>query len=197
VFDRVVVSTDSESIAAVAIEQGAEVPFLRASALADDVTPVSAATVDVLERLDPGGERYRAVCQLMANCPLIEAGDVVASFRHFRDSAADAQISIARYGWQSPWWAMQRDTAGVVHPLFPDRLSSRSQDLPELYCPTGAIWWAKADILRAAGTFHVAGRTGWEIPWLHALDIDTEEDLLLAAAIFEARLRIRDIGRPG
>ena len=39
VIDRVIVSTDSEEIAAVAREAGAEVPFLRPAELAGDLTP--------------------------------------------------------------------------------------------------------------------------------------------------------------
>ena len=69
-FHRVVVSTDSEEIAAVARVHGAETPFLRSAGISDDVTPISAATADALERLDPAGVLYSAVAQLMANCPL-------------------------------------------------------------------------------------------------------------------------------
>ena len=58
-----------------------------------------------------------------------------------------------------------------------------SQDLPELFGPTGAVWWARTDALRRAGTFHLAGRTGWEIDWTHAIDIDTEDDWRLADAL--------------
>ena len=43
-FSRVVVSTDSEEIAAVAKQFGAEVPFIRDASLADDYTPVSLVT---------------------------------------------------------------------------------------------------------------------------------------------------------
>jgi pseudaminic acid cytidylyltransferase len=183
VFARVVVSTDDAEIADVARELGAEVPFLRASALADDITPVSRATIDVIDRLEEDGEAYPEVCQLLPNCPLRTHDDVVASHRQFTDRQADAQISVARYGWQSPWWAMRRAPDGSLEPLFPDAMQQRSQDLSELFCPTGAVWWARTDALRRAGTFHLAGRTGWEIDWTHGLDIDTEEDWRLADAL--------------
>src|SRR6185503_14067921 len=65
-FHRVVVSTDSEEIAAVSRISGAEIPFLRSAEISDDVTPISAATADALERLDPDGTQYRFVAQLMA-----------------------------------------------------------------------------------------------------------------------------------
>lgn len=185
-FARVVVSTDDPAIAEVARAHGAEVPFMRDPALADDVTPVSAATADALERLDPTGERYASVCQLMANCPFTTAADVLDSFAQFESTGAEAQVSVVRYGWQNPWWALRRDDRFVVDPLFADRLMQRSQDLPELFCPSGAVWWVRAEVLRRERTFHVPGRTGWELPWQRGLDIDTEDDWALAEALLAA-----------
>ena len=193
VFDQVVVSTDSEEIARIARDHGAEVPFVREAALADDHTPVSAATVDALERLDPRGERYSRVAQLMANCPLRNADDVRESYRQFGDTGAPAQLSVMRFGWQNPWWAMQRGDDFVLDPLFADRVTAPSQSLPELYCPTGAIWWARAEVLVEARTFHVEGRTGWEISWQHGMDIDTEDDWAMAELLAQRELLDREL----
>lgn len=184
-FSRVICSTDSSEIATTAREAGAEVPFLRDESLADDVTPVSAATADMLRRINAGGSRYEAVCQLMPNCPLRDAQDIRASHAQFRATGTAAQISVIRYGWQNPWWAMRRDPDFGLDPLFPEALQSRSQDLPELFCPTGAIWWARADALLRELTFHMPGRTGWEIGWQHGMDIDTEEDWQMAAVLMQ------------
>lgn len=183
-FGRVVVSTDSEEIADVARTNGADVPFLRSSQISDDVTPVSAATADALERLDPDGTQYKIVAQLMANCPLRTAADLVSSYKQFSETRSDAQISVVRYGWQNPWWAMRRDAGSfALDPLFPREMSARSQDLPELFCPTGAIWWGKTSVIREQRTFHIPGRTGWEISWQHGVDIDTPEDMEFAEAL--------------
>lgn len=182
-FDSVVVSTDSEEIAALAAGCGAEVPFLREPALADDHTPVSAVTLDALRRLDPGGERFASVAQLMPNCPLRTGEDVRSSCAAFESGDSPAQISVCRYGWFNPWWAMALGEGAVVEPLFAERLADRSQDQPELYCPTGAIWWARAAVLPVEGSFHMAGRTGWVMPWERGLDIDTEDDWRMAEAL--------------
>ena len=201
-FARVVVSTDDPEIAMIAEACGAEVPFLRPPALADDVTPVSAATADALDRLDPDGTRFDAVAQLMASCPLRVAADVRASHAAFVASGAGAQLSVAPFAVQTPWWAMRRAEDGTLAPLFPDMVVQRSQDLPPLVCPTGAVWWARADVLRRARTFHVPGRTGWALPWDRALDIDTEEDWrmasrLLAGAQREAPATLATVGPGG
>jgi N-acylneuraminate cytidylyltransferase len=188
VFDRVVVSTDSEEIARIALSCGADVPFVRDAALSDDHTPVSLVTVDALERLDPCGERYTSVSQLMANCPLRTADDVRDSHRQFVESGARSQLSVMRFGWLNPWWAMRRGDDLVLDPLFGDLAVAPSQSLPELFCPTGAIWWARADVLRKERTFHVAGRTGWEIAWQHGVDVDTEDDWAMAELLAQRAL---------
>ena len=184
-FDCVMVSTDCEEIAEIAQKFGGEIPFLRARSLADDLTPVSEATADALSRLDPGGERFSFVAQLMANCPLRSADDLRDSFRQFEQAKVESQISVVRYGWQNPWWAMRRNEKNELQPLFREQVTARSQDLQELYCPTGAIWWAQAESLRRTKTFHLENRTGWEISWQHGIDIDTPDDWAMAEALLQ------------
>jgi len=179
-FERVVVSTDSPAVAAAALQAGAEVPFVRAAALADDQTPVSAVTLDTLQRLDGEQARFRYVAQLLPNCPLRTAEDIRASYTQFVESEAESQLSVTRFGWLNPWWATRRSEGFGLTPVFQASITQRSQDLPELFCPTGAVWWARSEVLRSAGTFHTAQRTGWEIPWERAVDIDTEADWRLA-----------------
>ena len=187
VFDKVVVSTDDEKIAEVADSFGAEIPFVRGLTLSDDFTPVSLATLDAVTRLDPTGEKYDSVAQLMANCPLRSSADIHASYAQFIDSDADSQLSVSRYSWLNPWWAMSMDDNHILNPLFAEALSARSQDLKEVFCPTGAIWWIKSRVLRAEKTFHIQGRSGWEIDWKNGFDIDTEEDWELAEVLMKQR----------
>lgn len=183
-FERVIVSTDSPEIAEVARHYNAEVPVLRDENLADDFTPVSSATADALIRLDPSGDRFDSVAQLMPNCPLRTASDICDSHRQFEKTGAQSQISVVRYGWQNPWWAMRCNDLHELEPIFKEQMTTRSQDLPELFCPTGAVWWARTGTLRRTKTFHLENRTGWEIPWQRGIDIDTFEDWALAEILF-------------
>jgi N-acylneuraminate cytidylyltransferase len=184
-FESVIVSTDNDGIAKVATEAGAQVPFMRDAVLADDFTPVSAATLDALDRVD-ADSRYNAVCQLMANCPLRTAADIRDSYRQFSETGARAQISITEYGWLNPWWAMTADDSHRLTHLLPEGWGKRSQDLPPVFCPTGAVWWAKCDALRQEGTFHTSDKTGWKIPWYRAVDIDSEDDWKMAELLMLA-----------
>ncbi len=182
-FDRVVVSTDSPEIAEVARQFGAEVPFLRDENLADDFTPVSSATADALLRLDPEGDKFHSVAQLMPCCPLRTASDVRESYGQFEKTSTESQISVVRYCWQNPRWAMSQNERHELEPLFKEQMTARSQDLPKIVCPTGAIWWARTGTLRRTKTFHIENRTGWEIPWQRGIDIDTFEDWDMAEVL--------------
>ncbi|MCE3025995.1 cytidylyltransferase domain-containing protein [Salinicola sp. DM10] len=184
VFDRVLVSTDDEDIAQVARECGAEVPFLRLEC-ADDHSPVSMATTAALRQaMHYWGENYGIVAQLMANCPLRSAVDIRAAFESFISKARDFQISCFKFGWMNPWWAVTLRDDGQPSRLFEEYAAWRSQDLPELYCPTGAVWLAKAPKLLEHNNFYGPNHAFEPIPLTSAVDIDDVDDLAMAKTLF-------------
>lgn len=186
-FDRVLVSTDDKEIAGIARSFGAEVPFLRNTA-ADDVTPSSEATLAALSQAEQyWDERFDVVSQLMANCPLRDATDITALVQNFLIKDLEAQISSFRYGWMNPWWAAKLDQQGAPEYLFPEARVARSQDLPPLYCPSGALWIARASALKSSRTFYVPGHVFHSLSWISAMDIDDAEDFEMAKACFLIR----------
>jgi CMP-N-acetylneuraminic acid synthetase len=181
-FDKVIVSTDSEEVAEVAKRYGAELPGLRKSK-ADDFSPVSEATISALRQMEEEGWVFDNVVQLMAVCPLRTAGDIQDAYAHFIEGKIGFQISCFKFTWMNPWWAVTLDNEGHPTSIFNDRLSNRSQDLPDLYCPTGAIWIAKVNDLFRENTFYGTGHVFREMDWKRAIDIDSYEDLALARSL--------------
>lgn len=190
-FDRVVVSTDDPEIAEVSRAHSAEVPFLRETAF-DDVAPVSLATCATLEQLRRHGVfDFDTVVQLMPNCPLRTASDIREVMSAFRSRQSPFVLSCFRYGWMNPWWAVKLDEQGFPTPIHQAALTQRSQDLPDVFCPTGAVWIARCDALQAAKTFYGPGHTFFPIPWQSAVDIDDAADLEMAHAVLIARTAIQ------
>lgn len=181
-FDAVVVSTDDAEIAKVALAYGALVPALRQAA-ADDHSPVSEATIHALEQLEAQGKHFDVVVQLFAVCPLRNASDIQKAYAFFEVQKAAFLISCFKYVWMNPWWAVQLDATHQPKRIFEDTFK-RSQDLPELFCPTGAIWIADVNHLKEAGTFYGKGHVFWELDWRRALDIDSYDDVALGKALF-------------
>ena len=186
-FEKVLVSTDDNKIADISREYSAEVPFLRTEAF-DDFSSSSAATYAALCQAEKyWNEKYETVAQLMANCPLRTEDDIRKSILAFDDSEAPAQLSCTSFGWMNPLWAVKLDEHGIPTQLFPDENKLRSQDLPDLYCPTGALWLAKRNDFIISKNFYLSGHRFYPMDWISALDIDDEDDLLMAKACLAIR----------
>ena len=194
-FDRIVVSTDDPQIAAVAQRFGIDTPFLREEAV-DDLSPVSLATIAALKQAQRHwSEQYDVVIQLMANCPLRGAADITRSYEHFLAGSSPFQLSCFKFGWMNPWWAATIGASAIPRFIFPDALKTRSQDLPDLFCPTGAIWIGRVERLLEDKTFYGPGHTFHAIDWKAAVDIDNYEDVEFAEAVFHLLHKRRETDR--
>lgn len=186
-FDRVFVSTDDQEIAEISKVYGADVPFLRKEN-SDDLSTVSDVILNEKNRLN---QDYDIIVLLMANCPIRDEFDIKKALNNFIEKDRDFQISSFKYGWMNPWWAHKIDDSGRATPIFTEAVKSRSQDLDELYCPTGAIWIANNKELEKYKTFYGPDFVMEPIDWKKAVDIDDYEDLNLAKIVFDF-LNIKD-----
>ena len=185
-FDKIYVSTDDEEIAEVAAKYPIEV-LLRNPGYSDNYTTVQEATIRSLKQIEQErGESYNTVTLLMACCPLRTAPDIVQAHVKFNECNRTFQLSACEYDFLTPWWAWKLTKKGKPNPLFPKEIKMRSQDLPKLYCPVGAIWIAKVKELYEANTFYGPGYDICPIEFTHAIDIDTENDLHIAKALMIA-----------
>ena len=186
IFDEVIVSTDCEEIARISIDAGARVPFMREE-YSDDYSTVSEATMYTLSKFkNDFGEKFDNVVQLMPNCPLRNQNDILNACNYFELNNINFQISCFKYGWMNPWWAHTINEKYVAKPIFEDELRlQRSQDLHELYCPTGAIWISKVEKLFEARTFYGENYIFYPMSWQNAIDIDDFEDLKMLNCIIK------------
>jgi len=181
IFDSVIVSTDDVSIAEISRQYGAEVPFLR-DQKADEFSPVSEAIIRAIEQLEEAGRKYDLVVQLFAVCPLRSSDEILDALNFFFDRKASLLVSCFRFVGMNPWWAIKLNSEHKGERIF-DEITKRSQDIPPLYSPTGAIWIADTEVLKKEGTFFGKDQIYWEISWESGIDIDDEKDLKLAAAL--------------
>ena len=182
-FSRVLVSTDCEEISKISREYGAEVPFLR-SGNSDDFTEVSKATCDALfQAEDHWGIEFDTVTQLMANCPLRNSKVIKDFHKEFLARNVNFLLSCFKFGWMNPWWAFKINENNEHSFIFDNALEQRSQDLEDLFCPTGSVWIAKASALKNTHSFYDENHQFFEIDWISAVDIDDEKDLNFARSL--------------
>lgn len=184
IFHRIILSTDSEKIADVGRSYGIEVPFLRQKN-SDDYSPVSLATKNALEQSEEYfAEDYDVIIQLMPNTPLRDETDIINHYNNFISNNFDFQISSFKFGWMNPWWAFRLVNENQHDWMFSESLQKRSQDLEDLFCPTGAVWIAKVQQLKIHNTFYGPNFKFCELDLKSAVDIDNYNDLKFAKAMF-------------
>ena len=175
--DRTILSSDDPSIAAIAVQCGCEVPFMRPDELATDQADSMGVVRHALAALP---ERYDYMVLLQPTSPLRHANDIDAALEFFIDSGATTCVSVCEPD-KHPYWMVRMDADGSVRQLFPpDQIPTRRQDAPTVFALNGAIYVAPADYLAAGGEFITAGTVGYVMPKDRSFDIDTELDLRLA-----------------
>ena len=138
-FARVVVSTDSDEVATIAEQAGAEVPFRRPAALADDHTTTAAVLAQALDALD-ARTHYDYACCIYPATPFTTPDDLHAGLAFVADG--DAASSFAVTGFAAPIWrAMKRGPDGSLALVWPEHRDTRSQDLPETFHDAGQFYW--------------------------------------------------------
>lgn len=174
-FDRVIVSTDDDEIAAIARSGGAEVPFKRPESLADDVTPTVDVIAHAVSWLVDAGATVDLACCVYPACILVNARDITGA-RDLLLSQPDAAYSatVARYPY--PVQRALRMTAGSrLSFAQPEYADHRTQDLEPLWHDAGQFYWGRG----AAWLDRLPilpNAVGFAVDPNRVVDIDTEED---------------------
>ena len=137
-ISRVLVNTDDEEIREVALRYGAEVPFLRPPALAQDTVAIEPVLADTLEWLKKHeGYEPEALALLMPTNPMRTPEAIEDAVARFRETGADSVVTVSEARANgNPHWILKKDDAGTVTLFDGTPLKSmrgRSQDLPPCY----------------------------------------------------------------
>ena len=76
-FDEVMVSTDSEEIADIAREYGADVPFMREAATSGDYATTSDVIMEVTDKYSEMGIKYDYICCIYPTAPFVTAKKLI------------------------------------------------------------------------------------------------------------------------
>lgn len=184
-FDEIIVSTDCAVTKDLCESLGFPVPFLRTN-FVDDFSPVALASLDAVETAERLSEqKFDVVVQLMPNCPF-RCSDTIRRFMEAFENMTGSEssmISCMKYGPFNPHWAFQLRADGTGDPLISSALVKRSQDLNELYCPSGAIWACSRHWLGNQKSFYGDSTKFFDLGMIAAFDIDTHDDLEVARVI--------------
>jgi CMP-N-acetylneuraminic acid synthetase len=187
---RVIVSTDSEEIAAVARNFGAEVPFIRPADLARDDSPEWLAWCHALNYvLETTGALPEVMVSVPTTAPLRLPLDIENCLDEFEKGDADVVITVTD-AHRSPYYNMLKTnadgTVGLVNP--PQSAITRRQDAPLVYDMVTVCYVFNPEFVMTHNATFEGRVKAIQVPPERAIDIDT----LLDFQIAENLLNIRD-----
>lgn len=181
-INKVIVSTDSEEIAKIAINAGAEVPFMRPKKLAEDNTPEWLVWRHALENIKKMDGNYPDILiSVPVTSPLRNVEDLENCLNEFKKSKADIVITVTD-PHRNPYFNMvkinEEGLADLV--ITPEKKITRRQEAPDVFDMTTVAYVTTPKfVLEKNGIFSGKVRHVY-IPIERALDIDTPFDFRIA-----------------
>lgn len=184
-FERIIVSTDDEEIAEVALRLGAEVPFMRPDELSGDFVATTPVIKHAIQWLKANQIIPEWVCCIYATAPFISANALQNGLTLIQQKGVDYVFSATSYAFPIQR-AIKLLQNGAVQMFSPEHFSTRSQDLEEAYHDAGQFYWGeRASWLEEKPIF--SSQTYPVILPRHLVqDIDTQEDWIRAELMFKA-----------
>lgn len=181
-FEHIVVSTDDPEIAEIARQAGAETPFERPSALADDHTGTVEVVQHALAWAEQEGWAVEAACCLYATAAFTTQAELGAAHALLVEPC-EYVFPALRYG-HPPQRGFVKGPEGDPRLLQPEHRATRTQDLPPVYHDAGQFYWGRAQAFIENRPFFDTRTRFIEVPQTRAWDIDNEEDWTIAEALF-------------
>ena len=191
-IDRVVVSTDSEEIATVARNTGAEVPFMRP----DELSGPEVGKFDVWQHAlrsceEIYNENYEIFVDLDCTNPLRDISDVsnaINQLSESRERGVDTIFSVCE-ARKNPYFNMvEADESGAMRmskSLGPTVI--RRQDAPQVYEHVASIYAMLPSHIKMKNHLLSGHAEGYDIGFEKSLDVDSEFDFLLVEYLMKKK----------
>lgn len=172
-FSHIMVSTDSQEYAEIAMAQGAEVPFLRSPRTSSD----EAGSWEVVKEVLAGyAEQFNTVCLLQPTSPLRTAQDIINGYTELEAKEADAITAVCEMD-HSPLWSMTLDADCSLSEFRRHLQIVPHQMMKTYYQINGALYIRKITYSSGSNiTLHNNKEYAVIMDRNRSVDIDTIED---------------------
>ncbi len=184
-LDRVVVSSDSPEVLAVAASYGADLPLKRPAEFATDTAPASEYVRHALDTLEAAGEGpFGAIVILQPSSPFTLPEDIDATVALLRESGADSAVSVMAVDHAVHPVKLKRMEGDRLLPYFEEeRGRMAAHELPEVHvrnCAVYAVHRETAERAARGGELLGEDSRGYLMPPERSIDINEEVDLAFA-----------------
>ena len=186
VFDEIMVSTDDPEIAEIARKYGAEVPFFRSPATANDYASTDDVIREVLQTYLSMGQDFDAFCCIYPTAPFVTGKRLKEAMELL--GHADSVMPVVPFSYP-PQRGLLISEAGFLERQFPEYALTRSQDLPKIYHDCGQFYACRTKAFFDEGTTDVKGLIPLVLSEMEVQDIDTLEDWELAEIKYQKLIK--------
>ncbi|WP_455655399.1 pseudaminic acid cytidylyltransferase [Phascolarctobacterium sp.] len=180
IFDEVMVSTDDQEIADIAIQYGAKVPFLRSNETSDDFATTRDVLDEVVQTYKTKLKRsFDYVCCIYPTAPFVSAKKLREAYAMLKDGKADQVIPVVQFSFP-PQRCFVVHSDGKLRYKWPENQRKRSQDLEPLYHDAGQFYFFDAEVFYKQKTVTELLTTPYILSDLEVQDIDNIDDWQIA-----------------
>lgn len=183
-FEKIIVSTDDQEIAEMALKFGAEVPFMRPPELADDFAGTVPVIAHAIKTCLDLGWQIENVCCIYSGVPFIQIDDLKGALARLTSSESDFCFPVTEFP-SAIQRALKLLSNGKMQPFYPEFELTRTQDSEPAYYDAGQFYWGKTRAWLNNPKIH-SGGLGYLIPNWRVVDIDTPDDWFRAELIYHA-----------
>lgn len=180
---HILLSTDDETIARIAREQGLPVPYRRPAELATDTSGSREVMLDAMNWADRQGIEYDCVVLLQPTSPLRTVDDILQALQLYTPDV-DMVVSVSE-AKSNPYYTcleLDEDTP-YLHISKGDGLYTRRQDCPKVWEINGAVYVINPESLRREPLGAFKKRIPSFMPAERSVDMDTPLDWMVAEAM--------------
>ena len=181
-LERVIVSTDSAEMQAIALAEGAECPYLRPTELASDTATSASVVDDVISNMAVTSGH---LLLLQVTSPLRTLADCHAFLENYFSSGAPASTSLVKLDEPRPEKLKKLDHGKVV-PYLGNSYEGPRQALAQSYALNGAFYAIVRSAFQNHGKFLPEGTIGFEMPPERSHNLDSQQDLQILTAMLAA-----------
>ncbi len=174
-FSHVMVSTDSEVYANIAVKYGAEVPFLRNEINSSDKASSWDVVREVLENYHTMGIDFETVTLLQPTSPLRTAEDICNAFEVYHSKNATSTVAVCEME-HSPLWSNTLPDSHSMNGFLSNATNRQRQQLNTFYRINGSIYIVDVKHFLEGKDIYDSGSYAYIMPIKRSVDIDTEED---------------------
>lgn len=177
-FNEVMVSTDDERIAEIALKAGAKVPFFRTKETSGDYSVTSDVLKEVLDRYASMGRKFDFGCCIYPTAPFITSEVLKKAMALLAEYRADTILPVVAYSFPPQRAIVIRN--GIAQMQFPENINKRSQDLEPIYHDCGQFYAFNIETFLNSGQLLGGKVLPIVMDDIEVQDIDNESDWKIA-----------------